>query len=291
MSIDITIKQKGFTKKTLPLEVILGHELAYGFFDGLRLEPGELGDSEFLAYHPEHIARGISIIWTPSETKQVALRSLSPSTSAELRDLYAMVRRITEYWNCALTVDGNKVKPEVFQNGLADMAAFNAKVLNHMTQKILSGEQENITLYSAMWPITMGKQEAEIFARDPDSFASWLHEKQSIDVYYAKPSFEMTEDGTVLGHYALTEDVRSIFPLKPYVPFGYVNPNTNKALECDQYDVSIYSITREAVIGTIEYGQLIESIDPAKKSRFDDDHLLIEPLTLDELMALPFTQV
>ena len=41
MSIDITIRQKGFFKKDLPLEIILGNNLSYGAYDdGWRLEIG-----------------------------------------------------------------------------------------------------------------------------------------------------------------------------------------------------------------------------------------------------------
>lgn len=41
MSVEITIKQKGFFKKSLPLEVILGNNLKYGAYDGLRLARDE----------------------------------------------------------------------------------------------------------------------------------------------------------------------------------------------------------------------------------------------------------
>ena len=57
MSIDVILTQKGLFKKPMPLEVILGKELAYGKMEGFRLIRGQLGETEFLAYHPEHIAR------------------------------------------------------------------------------------------------------------------------------------------------------------------------------------------------------------------------------------------
>lgn len=46
MSIDVTIRQKGFFKKELPLKVILGNNLSCGTFDGLRLETDVIKGNE-----------------------------------------------------------------------------------------------------------------------------------------------------------------------------------------------------------------------------------------------------
>ncbi len=286
MSIDITILQKGFSKKTLPLEVILGDQLQYGAFDGLRLDPGELGDGELIVYHPEHIARGICITWNANEKKKITLRSLSPSTSHELRDLYDLVGRITDYWKCTLIVDGTKLSPAKFQAGFDNMVAFNQRYTQHMIEEMLKGTHDQFTFFCAKWPLTIGKQEAELFASDPSAFTAWLHERQSMDVYFAAPGFEMTDEGEILGNYALTETVPTIFPKKPYVPFGYTNPQTGKALECNNYIVHLYSVTLEKVIGTLGFAELMERIDPSKISRYDEQSVLIEAMSLDEMQAI-----
>ena len=66
MAIDVLIKQKLFGNKTVPLEVILGDSLHYGNFENDRLNIGELGETEFLAYNPRRIGRGFSVIWHPA---------------------------------------------------------------------------------------------------------------------------------------------------------------------------------------------------------------------------------
>ena len=80
MSIEVTIRQTGLFKKTLPLSVILGDELQYGRLVGERLEPGVLAPDWFIAYNPQHIGRGFSVDWLKSEKKQVYLRLPMPST-------------------------------------------------------------------------------------------------------------------------------------------------------------------------------------------------------------------
>ena len=94
MSIEVTIKQKGFFKKSITLDVILGKELKYGRFDGDHLEKGEFGKNEFIAYHPEHIGRGFSVDCVPYTKDGVYLRLPQPSTPREIRDFYDTVQRI-----------------------------------------------------------------------------------------------------------------------------------------------------------------------------------------------------
>lgn len=283
MSIDISIVQKGLFKKTMPLAVILGKELRYGCYeDVLCLETGKLGDTEFIAFHPEHIARGFSVIWNPREKERITLRSLTPSTPEELRDLYDAVKRMTDYWKCTLEVDGNSIKPDAFQKSFADMLDFDRRSLKEMAQRVVSEENGDLTLFSAFWPLVMGKPEAERFLIDPNAYTAWLHNMQSVDAYYGKPSFFRTEDG-IVGRYALTEGTRSIFPVKPYVPFGLRDPETNEALQCGRYEIFLCSATRQREIGSAEYSKIMQSIDPNKLTRYDANHVLIEGLTLEEM--------
>ena len=69
MAIDILIKQKMFGGKTMPLDVILGEHLHYGNFVTDQLNIGELGENEFVAYNPDSIGRGFSVIWNSGEKK------------------------------------------------------------------------------------------------------------------------------------------------------------------------------------------------------------------------------
>lgn len=283
MSIDVVIRQKGLIKKTMPLEVILGSELEYGVYDdGLRLEKGKLGETEFAAYSPSSLGRGFSVIWNPKEKEEIVLRALNPTSEGELREFYSSIERMTDYWKCTLEVDGNICDPEEFMQGLDDMVQFNFRVLREMVSKVASGEEKMLTLFSAMWPLAVGKEEAERFLKDIKSFDLWLNEKQSIDAYYAKPNFYRTEDG-IIGVYVLTEETLSIFPLEPSVPFGIKDSNTGKALQCDSYRVSLYSITDDKIIGQMDYDKFIENIDSSKFSKFDGDKIIIDGVNLNEM--------
>ena len=95
MSLDVTIKQTGLFKKTLPLSVLLGDRLHYGWDDdGVRLQQGQLADDGFVAFLPDAIARGFSMTWNAQETQHVELHLPSPTSREEIRDFYATVQRV-----------------------------------------------------------------------------------------------------------------------------------------------------------------------------------------------------
>ena len=177
MSIEVTIKQKGFFKKSITLDVILGKELAYGWFDGVRLVKGEFGKNEFIAYHPEHIGRGFSVDCEPYTKDSVYLRLPHPSNPQEIRDFYDTVQRIASYWKCSINVDGVNTSLKKFLSGYEDMVKFNENVITMFCRGVLTEEKGPTTLFSALWPLHLGKEEAEIFLQDAEKFYLWMHEK------------------------------------------------------------------------------------------------------------------
>ncbi len=291
MSIDIIIKQKGFSKTTCPLSVLTGDELAYGTYEsGYRLNVGKIEGDEIMLFHPDHIGRGFSVTWTPEEKKQLVLRALNPTCADELRDFYAVVARITKHWKCSLTVDGNRMSPRTFLAGLEDMIHFNDKFLDRFIEEGLKKEDGGaIALYSALWPLDLGYKEAKMLSEAPEGaparFARWLHEMQSVDAYYAVAGYFDDPKG-IYGRLAFTEGCRSIFPVSPTVPFGLVDPNTGRALECEHYELYLYSTTHEAHIGTVDYAKFINALDPAKVSYYDTGHVMIEAHDLEEMKEL-----
>lgn len=259
MSIDIRITQKGLLKKTLPLHVITGSDLCYGTSDGMKLKENDLSSDEIIMYHSNHISRGFSIEWTPKKKDYVDLRALSPDSREGLNDFFAAIQRIASYWKCEIEMDGNITALSELVSLIPDMQAFNETVLESVCGDILSGKKESLTLYSVMFPVVLGVPEAEKFRHDVDAFGRWLHEKQSVDAYYARPQFFRTEVG-VVGRYVVTEDCRTIFPLKGQVPLGISDPETGKGLKCDRYEVYFYSISQEKMLGYVPFETFIEII-------------------------------
>lgn len=289
MSIDIRITQKGLLKKTLPLHVITGSDLCYGTSDGMKLKENDLSSDEIILYHSNHISRGFSIEWTPEKKDYVDLRALSPDSREGLNDFFAAIQRIASYWKCEIEMDGNITALSELVSLIPDMQAFNETVLESVCGDILSGKKESLTLYSVMFPVVLGVPEAEKFRHDVDAFGRWLHEKQSVDAYYARTQFFRTEVGAV-GRYVVTEDCRTIFPLKGQVPLGISDPETGKALKCDRYEVYFYSISQEKMLGYVPFETFIEIIK-AQAERFDGANIIFEGLSMEALQKIVETAV
>ena len=191
MSLEVVIKQKLFGRKPMPLEVILGEDLYYGNYENDQLSVGEMGEEEILVYNPNRIGRGFSVAWMPEEKKAVTLRLLQPTTTRELQDFYAAVERMAKHWEGSLEVEGQKQSLELFLASYQEMMEFNLKALKDFAGQVLDGTYDTLALYAAMWPMSMGKEEATLFLHNPHLFEEWLHEKQAMNVYHESPDFFM----------------------------------------------------------------------------------------------------
>lgn len=99
------------------------------------------------------------------------------------------------------------------------------------------------------------------------------------EAYRANPHSYEKEDGTLLVNFALTEDTDSLFPLAPEEHWAIEGKTVNKWI------LSIFSLTKNVVLGTIEYHEAIKRLEKhflAEK----DGWVLIEGLNLDELEEL-----
>jgi len=284
MSIDVLIKQRLFGNKTMPLQVILGEHLHYGNFVKDQLNVGELGETEFIAYNPKSIGRGFSVVWNPKEKKTIALRLPQPSTTQELKDFYDAIERMVNHWHGNLVVDGSRVSLPDFLSNFENIVNFNNKILNHFSQQILDGKSDKLTLYSTMWPLTIGKEEATMFMENPNYYAEWLHEKQSINVYFASPAVYIGDNG-IFARYMLTNNLPAVFPYHPTVPLGTTDPATGKQLECKEWLILLGVEGENEPLCEMEYSKFLSLIPENKKSKYDGNHFLLDEMTEEEMRA------
>ena len=285
MSLELTIQQKGFAKKTLPLSVILGDKLSYGSYDyAWRLEYDKLSEREFTAFLPNALARGFSVTWNSEEKQSIQMRMLTPTSREEIREFYAAVSRIMEYWNANLFVEGQKISLKKWISGIDDYIAFNTDALNGYCKATMKDENGGMTFFSAFWPLSIGQEEASRFLNNPDAFEAWMHERQSIDAFYTAPMF-YEEDGNVFGRYLFLEDCRCIFPKEPSVPFGVSDPDTGKKLSCSEFRVGVYP-KKGDILADVDFEEFINRLPADKVSRYDEKRILIEPIDMSDLKKL-----
>lgn len=281
MSVDITIEQKGFIKKELPFDAIVGGGLRFGFFEGLRLAHDQINDAGFAAYHPAHIGRGFSVEWKKGEKSKVGLHLQIPASNEDVDDFYDAVERIIEVWkNSVITQDGAAITRADIPAMRGNIKSFSLNSLHDMC----SGA-DPLTIFCAYWPLALTKEEMERFANAEslDGLRDYMHEKQSLDAYYAVPKFYQVGTGGV-GLYAFTEDTRSILPKAPYVPFGTNNSQTGGPVEVGRWFVNLFSISKGGTLAQVPYDDFIRNA--GRQSEYDNAHVVIENMSLAEMESL-----
>lgn len=282
MSIEITITQKGILKKMLPFGSIRG-DLAFGAFDGLRLNPGVVGEEDFILYNPQQIGRGIQVFWKGGEKEKVVLRLPMPTTAREIDDYYDTVERIVKDWrNSTIDQDGEIITRKDIPEKRTAMKEHSLWVLRTMCHDNNGGP---LTISCALWQIALAPdKEMAAFAdaQNLDDFTGYLHTMQSIDAYYAKPNFYKTEAG-YFGLYTLVSDTVAIFPLKPYVPFFAVDKDTGERPVVNRWYISLGDATNLS-LGQIPYADFIGHVDI--RTQYDALHVLLDGQPSAKLQAL-----
>lgn len=98
------------------------------------------------------------------------------------------------------------------------------------------------------------------------------------EAYQANPRVYQKDD-TVIVALALTEDTDSLFPVVPEEQWKINGVNI------DKWIISIVSITKDSVIGQIEYHEAIKRLEPYFLAQ-KDGWALIRGLTYKEMDAL-----
>ena len=291
MSIQITLRQKGFLpfwKKTLPFEVILGNQLHYGVYDKLCLKLGKWGDGPFTAYLPNAIGRGIEVKWSETEKQQVTLSLETPCHDAELKELFAMVERITTYWKCKLFFGGAKkpTKDISMEMLYANSSRYNREHLFRIVEQMMEEEVSIADFSCACWPLSMGRREAEYFLEHPTHFSHWLHRAQVMDVYYSYPDFWKKQDGTTEGQYILVQGIGNLLPYDPAAGHWETDKKTGKPMTADAYHIFFFTSDKEDELVDLPYDIFIRSMNVEKAKAYDKRRFLMEPLSYEELAAI-----
>jgi hypothetical protein len=124
-----------------------------------------------------------------------------------------------------------------------------------------------------------------ITAESLAEFRDLLHERQSVDAYYAMPRFFRDVDGKVIGAYAITEGVDSIFPIEPFVPFGTLVEKSEALKDADWWTITLVSYDgRYQAIGEMQYHDFIRNVE--NKEYHDAKNVIIRGLSLGEMKRL-----
>ncbi len=220
----------------------------------------------------------------------IDLRISFPTSKEEIGDLISMVKRIAEFCECDIDVDGESVLIEDLEGHRNSFENGSMTALEQITKSIVADTYEYLLIYGAMWTLFIGEKEVKLFSScdDLSIIRDYLHEKQDIDAYYAKPMFYKDKNsGKILAMYVLSEDTRSIFPMKGYITDDYRDYETGEfPFEVDEWKLTFVQSNKENHEIIADYNQFMESLPDSSKTYFDARSVLIESLTVAEYVKI-----
>ena len=257
------------------------------------LDPGPAADGRVLCDGAQP-GRGCFLRAVPGEKGSVGLRQTLPCTPKDLEVFYGLVKHICQVWSVVrFTQDGTEYRlsdiPQLKEGLLKSCAG----LLTTMAER-WEADGEGV-LTGAVLPLYL---EPEAIARlkggDLAFFQSYLSQKQAGERYYAKPSFYRHDNGgDILGLYAVTEGVESIFPVQPFVPplySVYLQDFHVTDEQVTQWQVSLNQVWEEngqlagKTLGYVSFEDSARRIGLGRCRRFDAKHVVVQADDLSKVL-------
>lgn len=267
MAVDVTIKSSGLFKKQLTFQDILDCDIRYGVMDeAFRLDEGKIGENTVI-FSAKHICRGYEVTLKKGE---INLRMPLPTSAFDINFFYDLIKMICGKMNVKTFIrDDEKVTFDDIENCKKMDIQASSGALIRMEEDIDNGKYDNMYIFGAINPISIGKRELDKISRDVEKFGEVMNQLQTMDVYYAKASIYQRKDETYFGVYVLTEGVVSVLPYKAKLLMA------NNDLKVNDWNIGF--VINGNLEGFIPYSDFLDSID--KTEDYDSEHFII---TLDE---------
>ena len=287
MAFTLQIRQKKLFGKTVLDIPSLARTcgLSYGSDnDFYILQENEQVRGTAVFYNPERIGRGIFFDGSKAGEGYYELSYNIPTTEAEITDFARlageMERRLGRAEMYCVEEERSFTGRELEQR-IGNFAEFSRESLNRFCG---NKEFKSHILTLARWPYTLTEDKVSAWeiCTDLSDFEQTLHKLQALDVYYAKPRLLQKSDTKEIGaFYALTEECESIFPVRAD---GFLNLSEHKVTE--GFVQFVLYREQRVMEGMFPYERFIEELRGYGVRQFDADHILIPPMTKDELEKL-----
>ena len=294
--IDFDITQKGLLKKSrkaIPLDILLGDNLQYGTYGKGKLT-NEHSDDQLTAILPDALGRGIWVRFK-EENKGLRISLPTPCHDRELDELFNMIFRIAQYWNCTILWGADRKKFTLFDLKRIKQSAqiYNKECLIDIVEEILdypyqdNGEPTVCNFIGGWHHVAFGPKEAEKFIERPTCFSEWLHEVQAAKASYCYPDFYEWTKGCITGQYDLIPGGFSF--LLPYTPFALsydIFKKTGEPAHADTWEVCFTNTEPMEEMGKLPYDVFLEALAPEDMVYHDAHCFMLPNLTYDKIQRI-----
>lgn len=279
MAFTLKITPKGMFKKKLDFEKLVNScGMAYGHMNDFYVLDDGMENSAAVIYNPKRIGRGIA--FDGSNPNELGLRYNIPTTKAEICDFISLVKEIARQLGKVrmyCVEEERDYTPETLAQQKDAMVQFSSEKLNEFCS---NKDYPTCILTLAKYPLWLTDEMAERFAvcTDLTEFEQLLHEKQDIDIYYAKPMLMRKKTGEIGAFYVFTETCESVFPIKydDFVNMGQ--------LKISEGFVRYALISKDKILDKLfDYDRFIKYHLEHGAEYFDKKHIIIPSLNYEQM--------
>lgn len=282
MARELFIRNSRLLKRPLSMsDVVSGRKWSYGTLDDHgRLEEGKISNNgPLVIYDTENIGRGIQILDHDSG-KEIHLTLVLPATEGDVRMLYDVAKRIAELWKSKhISVDGDIEEVSNLDHCIDFDIKTHISVLRNARR--IFNESEYLNLACATLPVCIPIEQLESFADEYNEFGHYLHEKQKIAAYKSAALFAQLDD-VICSIYVFFENGAIILPREPEMKFT----QDGEVYICEESYIFVHELFEGEKISRMRFDDFVNRIPYDKKTEFDYKHILISPLTSEELQAI-----
>ena len=239
--------------------------LEYGIYDDnylLREASGE--ESSVIVFDPAHIGRGICI--EVGEDK-VSLDLASVTGTSEIKLFYELIKHICGLFKTTVfSREGQLVSLGMIDSLIEGDIKDSGTGLTIITKKLENGSDRYVTLFGALNPLLLGLSDLKELGTDAEKLGTFLHEKQSVSMYYAGLQlYSDPDDGSLIGVYPFPADTYSVMPYEPIKPF-YLEQDVDKWM--------VYLYVSDSLYGYIPFDDFSKHVRDL--GRYDEMHYFCE---------------
>ena len=281
--VEVTIKQKGLFKKKKKLNIddFTQNKFSYGSQDEHFVlgEYNELEDSFLTLYNPNAIAQGITVYYPSWEKKHIDLTLDLFTTEDEIEDFFNLVIELCQKFDTNVFLYNNSIECTLddVPKLIADVKGISNKAIENFLN---DSETEGLVVFGAFNPIYFDKNALKEIAGDnySDRLKKYLHDLQSQDLYYVRPTILYDEDN-YYGIYIVTEECDSILPLDFRTSLDMMNLFIDEPIILDKWIVGLYSTTNDKITGYVDFDSFKDFLEFENLPKYDAAHIILSGLS------------
>ena len=289
MSVKVTVRQRSLFPLYIEPKELLLDGMGYGSYESDGFRRDVIRGDTLVAYHRDHIGRGIRVSCYNDEKTYELLLNL-PTSSEELEDFFQMTARLAKKAICEVFLNEEPFIPKKFKEMRQKFITYNLKLLHELMSRVLNETPHTISIGCVFHRLVAGEKEADRMwaGINTDEYRDWMHESQKGRAFFSQARVVHEEENDEhIAMFSLPAQQTVIFPNHMELPVRFYDLSTG----LPKYDISRWQVvfldrSREKVLGTMRFDEFHRRIPKEKTSYFDAADTLIEPFSEEELRLL-----